>query len=147
MDNSMTTEVTTLPAAITAPEAEPSSLSGLPLVEATWAELGFKVKPIGKRIFVRTDTAPKKIGSIYMPPEAWGMYGRRLGSQVFITATILSIGPRVQTDIAVGQKLIFNRLPFGWTFKMADGTFVGWVDVDEVFAVTESGEVMPFLQQ
>lgn len=129
------------------PTDETPPLTGTALVDATWQELGFKLKPVGNRIFVRTDMAPKKIGAIYMPPEMWGMYGRRLGSQVFVTATVLSNGSRVKQPLEAGTRVVFSRLPFGWTYKLDDGTFVGWVDADEVVAVTEGGEVLPFFQK
>jgi hypothetical protein len=111
-----------------------AALQGAALVEATWEELGFKIRPMGSRIYVRTDTPPRKIGSLYIPPEQWGMYGKRLGSKVFVTATVLARGSRASFSPDVGERVVFSRLQFGWTHKMNDGTFVGWVDAGELKA-------------
>lgn len=147
-ENEVTEQTATAPTiAPPAEETTAPALKGMALVDATWAELGFKIEPVGKRVFVRTDAPPKKIGLIYIPPEMWGMYGKRLGSQETVTATVLANGPRVKEKVELGAKVCFFRLPFGWTYKLADGTFVGWIDSDEIVGVTEQDDVRPFIEE
>lgn len=122
------------------------ALQGKPLVDATWEELGFTLRPVGERVFVRTDLPRRKIGSLWLPPEMWGMYGKRLGSKETVTATILACGPLVKDaeTLQPGEKVCFFRLPFGWTYKLKDGSFVGWIDADEIVGLTTEEDVQPF---
>lgn len=115
------------------------------IAEQTWKELGLEVKAIGKRLIVRTESLPEKLGEIYLPAEYTETFGRRLGAKVPITAVVLSKGSRVSDAISVGDRLLFPRLVFGWTYKMADKTFVGWVEESEVLAQAGEGvEIAPF---
>lgn len=115
------------------------------IAEQTWKELGVEIKAIGKRMIVRTEALPEKVGDIYLPAEYSETFGRRLGAKVPITAIVLSKGSRVSAAVEVGDRLLFPRLVFGWTHKMADKTFVGWVEESEVLAHAGEGvEIAPF---
>lgn len=145
MDNGQVTSNMTDVTLAPAPETtEAPSLQGQALVDATWEEIGRKIRPVNTRIFVRTDLPPQKIGLVYMPAEMWGQYGQRLGSKVFVTATVLSVGPNVKDAPAIGTKVVFSRLMFGWTNKMVDGTHVGWIDANEIIGVAEEGDILPY---
>lgn len=142
----VTSNMSDVPTANVAETPEAPRLEGDALVVATWEELGFKIKPVGSRLFVRTETPPQKQGMIWLPPELWAMYGQRLGSKALVTGTVLSCGPRVKDAPAIGTRVVFFRLPFGWTHKMTDGTFVGWVEAAEIVGVSGSDEIIPFVQ-
>jgi hypothetical protein len=120
----------------------------LDVVEQTWAELGQEIRPIGTRIFVRTEKPPEKIGAIWLPPEYSNTFGRKLGGQVPVTGVVLSISNRVQplTDLQIGERVFFFRLPFGWTHKMEDGTFTGWIDISEILGRPSDDNVIPFAE-
>lgn len=120
----------------------------LDVVEETWAELGQRIRPVGTRLFVRTEKPLERIGSIYLPPDYWNTFGHRLGGQIPVTAVVLDIGNRAKplTDLQVGERVFFFRLPFGWTHKMKDGTFTGWIDIGEILGRPSEDNVVPFTE-
>lgn len=146
MDNGQMTQMSndTLPPPPETTEAPAHALQGMELVNATWDEIGRKIRPVLNRVFVRTDLPPEKIGMVYMPAEMWGQYGQRLGSKVFVTATVLASSQNVKDAPPIGSKVVFSRLMFGWTNKMADGTHVGWIDANEIIGFAEEGDVLPY---
>lgn len=145
MDNGLvTSNMTDVTPILPTETTEAPALQGQALVDATWAEIGHKVRPIQNKVYVRTDVPPQKIGMVYMPAEMWGQYGQRLGSKVFVTATVLATGPAVKDAPDIGTKVVFSRLMFGWSYKMADGTHVGWIDANEIIGVAEEGDVIPY---
>lgn len=126
---------------------EAPKLSGAALVAATWEELQETIRPVGTRVFIRTEKPPEKKGAIWLPPEYWSTFGRKLGGQVPVTGTVLSIGRRVPVDLlSEGERVFFFRLPFGWTHKMTDGTFVGWIDYKEIIGRPVGDDVLPYTQ-
>jgi co-chaperonin GroES (HSP10) len=136
-----TTETTTEPMT----SETPAKLEGAALVAATWAELGFSIAAVGTRVFLRTENPPKQTaGGIYLPPMLASAYGQRLGSQVLVTGTVLSIGPLAKTELKVGERIAFFRLPFGWTHKLKDDTLVGWIPVEEILGVADPEMVAPY---
>lgn len=107
---------------------------GKEVVAETWKELGFSIAAVSNRIFVRTDPPIEKTGGgLWLPPELTGNYGRRVGSEVLVTATVLSVGPLAKSAVEKGDTVVFPRLNFGWTHKLEDGTLVGWIPDREVF--------------
>lgn len=125
-------------------ERETPVLSGEEIVDATWEELGHSIRAVGMRVFVRTEKPPEKKGAIWLPPEWADTYGRRLGGQVGVTATVLSVGSRVPPHhVKPGERVFFFRLPFGWTHKMEDGTFTGWIDFSEIIGKPVGDDVLP----
>ena len=125
--------MTAVPQPIEVFEISEPSTTGSEVIEATWAEMGQKLRAVGTRVFVRTEKPPEKKGLIWLPPEYGDTFGRRLGGQVPVTGTVLSVGHRVpQGILEEGERVFFFRLPFGWTHKMTDGTFVGWIDYTEI---------------
>lgn len=134
------TETTATTETMPAPNAGPNDL-----IKATWDEVGHRVVAIGTRVFLRTDALPKKTaGGIYLPPDHAAAYGQRLGSSVMVTGTVLSVGPLAKTTVKEGDRIMFFRLPFGWTYKMKDETLVGWIPVDEILGIADDEQVIPF---
>lgn len=112
------------------------------VIAGTWGELGFKIAAVGSKIFLRTDAPPKQTtGGIYIPPMLATQYGQRLGSQVLVTGTVLSVGPHAKTAVRPGDRIAFFRLTFGWTHKLNDDTLVGWIPGDEILGVCEPDAV------
>lgn len=123
----------------------PAKLEGTALVDATWAELGFRIAAVGTRVFLRTESPPKQTaGGIYLPPMLATQYGQRLGSQVLVTGTVLSVGPLAKTELKTGDRIAFFRLPFGWTHKLNDDTLVGWIPVEEILGIADPEMVAPY---
>lgn len=135
----------TTPATEAAVETEAPRLKGSDLVDATWTELGHRIAAIGHKVFLRTDLPRKQTaGGIYIPPMLATQYGQRLGSQVLVTGTVLSVGPLVKGDIKVGDRIAFLRLTFGWTNKLGDDTLVGWIPESDVLGLADADTVSPF---
>lgn len=117
-------------------------------IKATWDEVGHRVVAIGSRVFLRTDVLPDRTASgIYLPPDHAAAYGQRLGSQVLVTGTVLSIGPLAKTALKEGDRIMFFRLPFGWTYKLKDKSLVGWIAADEIIGIAGDETVAPFVEQ
>lgn len=122
-----------------------TKLGGPEVVAETWQTLGTEIQAVGTRVFVRTEKPPEKRGSLYLPPEYWDTFGRRLGGTVPVSGVVLSIGGRVPAgNLEVGERVFFARLPFGWTHKLPDGTFVGWVHFADILGKPEGDDVLPF---
>jgi co-chaperonin GroES (HSP10) len=136
-----TTDSPTIPASSQLADVPPPPAprpEGTELVAATWAELGHSVEAVGSRVFLRTDSPRTQTdGGIYLPPELATQYGQRLGSKALVTGTVLSIGPECRLPIKIGDRIMFFRLPFGWTYKLNDDTLVGWIPGDEILGVCE----------
>jgi co-chaperonin GroES (HSP10) len=117
-------------------------------IKSTWDEVGHKVAAVGTRVFLRTDFFRKKTsGGIYLPPELDSQFGSRLGGKVVVTGTVLSIGPHVKAPLKEGDRIMFLRLPFGWTYKLKDDTLVGWIPVDEILGIVDDETFSPFVEQ
>lgn len=110
-------------------------------VEQTWRELGYMVRPLYAKVFVRTETPPEKIGLIYMPPKEADFYGG-LGHQKLVTAIVLSTGPMAKL-VKPGERVCFARLHFGHIAKLSDKTFVGWIEQEQLAGYPEDHVVEP----
>lgn len=104
-------------------------------VEATWAEVGRKARPLRKMVFVRTELRPEKDGLIYLPPSQRTNYAG-LGHKVFMYGLVLSVGPDCKY-LKPGDRVAFTRLFFAHWEKLEDGTLVGWLDETNVSALAK----------
>ena len=95
------------------------------LIADSWNELGYKIRPLRRVVWVRTQPHEQKIGLIWKPPKFASFHGE-LPHQVTTKAIVLSTGPRA--TVKPGEKVCFTRLFFAYWKKMEDGTYVGWVD-------------------
>lgn len=101
-------------------------------VADTWAELGFKLRPLRKLVFVRTELRPEREGLIWLLPSERTNYAG-LGHTVFMRAVVVGTGPDCKI-LKVGDRVAFTRLFFAWLFKLQDGTLVGYIDADNIAA-------------
>lgn len=102
------------------------------LVERTWSELGYSIRPLRWMVFVRTDPFEGKIGSIHLPGRDNYFYGD-LGNARIAIATVLSAGKAgLAGSLEPGDHVCFQRLYFAWYKRMEDGTFVGWIDANQI---------------
>jgi len=119
------------------------------IVERTWAELGFRLKATGWKVWVRTLPHPRKIGSLWLPPKAASFYGE-LPHLRTVYAVVLSAGPRgVAQELKPGDVIAFKRLHFAWIRKLeptnvdeygADEEYLGYVDANDVVYVVEEAD-------
>ena len=118
------------------------------LVQRTFDELGFKIRSRGYWVWVRTETYKEKIGSIWLPPRLSSFHGE-LPHLINIGATVLSSGTTgAAKQFKAGDRIWFTRLYFGYQWKMEDGTFVGWIDANQVSGFAdEEDELGQFLHQ
>lgn len=101
----------------------------LAFVDETWAEVGYKVRPLRDVLFVRTEPPPTKIGSIHLPPKLQGFFGP-LPAGTIVTAVVLSAGPKC--EFKVGDVVAFIRTPFARFLDFADGSKVGWLPEEQL---------------
>lgn len=111
------------------------------VVEQTWNEVGFKVRPMHAKVFVRTDPPPEKIGLIFLPPKEAEFYGG-MGHQRLVTGTVLSVGPMAKL-VKVGDRVVFQRMNFGYIRKLDSGVYVGWIEEQQILGHPEGPESEP----
>lgn len=99
-------------------------------VRATWEELGHKIRPLFGKVFVRTDPVVRRIGLIWLPPKYSNFHGG-MGHLRLVTAVVLSTGPQAKM-VKTGERIAFQRLQFGSISKLEDGTFVGYLEQEQV---------------
>jgi len=118
------------------------------LVQRTWDELGEKYRARGYWVWVRTEAHREKIGQIWLPPRLSSFHGE-LPHLVNVMATVLSAGSTgAAKEFKPGDRIWFTRLYFGYHKKMEDGTFVGWLDANQISGFAgEEDELGQFLQQ
>lgn len=109
------------------------TMTDLQTVEDTWKKLAIKnIKAPRFKVIVRTRPVPKKTesGLLWLPPKAASMYGDQIHTGL-IEATVLSIGPEVG-DLAVGDRVCFKRMEFGWFYQFAEDDRVGWIHNQQI---------------
>lgn len=124
--------------------------TGLDLVEETWEQLGYKIRPIGWKIFVRTMPHQKKVGSLWMPPKLQTFHGEVAAHLRIIRGVVLSAGNRGPAEtMKPGEIVEFQRLHFGFTDKLfgegaADDpigeVYVGFLDSNQVLWKIVNGQ-------
>jgi len=109
------------------------------IVEQTWAELGYRVRPLRYWAFVRTEQPHRRTeGGIWLSPKEQTFYGGMPHRRI-IKATVCAVGPTV-VEVAVGDRVCFQRLHFSKRERMADGTYFGWVDSNQLLGYPEDDE-------
>lgn len=95
------------------------------LVEATWDELGSRIRPLPPRVYVRTWEIPEKIGHIIIPPRFRSFY-RGLPHSKFVRATVIAAPPGC--PLQPGDFCGFPQTFFARYKNMVDGTLLGYLD-------------------
>ncbi len=113
-----------------------------PLIEKTWQEIGFRVRPLRRLVYIRTEQRPyKSHGGIWFPPSSADFFARdKAKIDVEIYARVLAVGPQVRF-VKPGDRIFISRLYFAWLRKLEDGNFMGYVDEDNVFGFAAEDEV------
>lgn len=116
------------------------------LIERTWDELGFRIQATGWKVWVRTRPHPRKIGSLWLPPQQASFYGD-LPHLRTVYATVLSAGQLGPARaLKPGDVIAFQRLHFAWVKKLepttrdeygADEEYVGYLNAPDVVYVVE----------
>ena len=112
------------------------------LIRRTMEELECKaLHPLRWMVFVRTLPLEQKTysGKLWLPPSATDMYPSmhvELPHKRMVHAVVLAAGPKAPY-VKPGDTVMFQRLHFAWWKKMQDGTFVGWIDYNQLAGFVE----------
>ena len=106
----------------------------LGLVEATWDEIGCRIRPLRKMVFVRTLPLEEKVGSLYLPVKMTKFHGE-LPHMKTIRGVVLAVGPKA--TVKSGEQVCFTRLQFAWWKKLNNGCMVGWIDENQLTGYTD----------
>lgn len=110
------------------------------MVQKTWDELGFKVRPVRRNVVVRTHPLTQKTqsGLLWLPPKQTGFYGQ-LPHVHMVRATVLAVGPLAAQyyNVKVGEEIAFQRLHFGKFYDLNAEEKVGWIDASQVAGYPE----------
>ena len=96
-------------------------------VEETWKDIGMKVRPMRRKLYVRTHSYKDRIGLIWLPPSNHSSFYSGMAHQRLVKATVCSVGPGV-AEAQPGDTILFTRLFFIKHLAIDDGTFTGWID-------------------
>jgi co-chaperonin GroES (HSP10) len=108
------------------------------IVDDTWAEIGRKVRPLGRIIFIRTEQLKQTTdGGLYLPASQQTFYDGPMHLRL-ITAVVLSVGPKVDGTLQPGDRICFQRQFFARWCVLEDRTLVGWIDDSQVAGVCDS---------
>lgn len=115
--------------------------TNLDVVGQTWNEVGFKVRPMHAKVFVRTDPPVEKIGMIFLPPKEADFFGGMMHLRL-VTATVLSVGPLARL-VKPGDRVVFQRMNFGYIKKLEKGVYVGWIEEQQLVGHPEDSYIAP----
>lgn len=113
----------------------------LKIVEDTWAELGFRIRPMKGTLIIRTEPhTTKTAGGIWLSPKYEGFYGDLPHLRV-LKARVLAVGPDVK-DVKVGDRIALQRLHFArYAGVNEPECFVGWVqNYKDIYGHVEEDE-------
>jgi hypothetical protein len=97
--------------------------------EETWKEVGFKVRPTGRKIFCRT--VLEKSNSLLVLPLAAQSFFYGDANKKILNLKVLSVGPNVKA-VKKGAIICCRRMEFGRIWEFKDGTKGGWIDESQV---------------
>jgi hypothetical protein len=112
------------------------------LIQKTWAEVGFRYRPLRKLVCIRTEARPyKSHHGIWFPPDLTGTFDKDKSTlDVTLYARVLSVGPKVKI-LKPGDRIFISRLYFAWIRKLTDGTYMGSIDIDNIFGLADEEKV------
>lgn len=102
------------------------------IIEQSWEELGYKIRPMRQRVFVRTEPIPPMTaGGIIIPDKYRGLYEGPFHLRL-VNAVVLSVGAGVR-GVEVGERICFQRKWFVRHLEvMRDEAAFGWVKESEI---------------
>lgn len=103
--------------------------NNMDVVAKTWTEVGFKIRPLSRMVFVKTLPLDTKIGSILLPPKLTSFHGE-LPHMKMIYAIVMAAGR--DATVKSGEQICFLRLKFAWLIKLEDGCMFGWIDENDI---------------
>jgi len=112
------------------------------LIDLTMKELECKaLHPLRWMVFVRTCPLEQKTesGKLWLPPSMTQMYPSmhvELPHLRLVRAVILAAGPKAYAA-KPGDTVLFKRLHFAYWKKLTDGTYVGWLDYNDLIGFAE----------
>lgn len=110
-------------------------------IDRTWFEAGYRARPLGKKVFFRTDLRPEYECGIYIPPAYRTNYAD-LPHRVVMTGTVLSVGPQC-VSVKPGDRIGFSRLYMGWLQRFDDGTLLAFIEEENLFGFVEEKAESP----
>jgi hypothetical protein len=113
-------------------------------VQRTWDELGYKIRAMNNRVWVRTFPTPQmtESGLLHLAPRQSSFYGERMASKMYVTATVLALTDHSKiAEIGVGDELLFTRLEFARHCFMDDQSLVGWIRLEHIMALVEDSAI------
>lgn len=124
------------------------------LIAKTWDEYGCKIRPLRKRLLVRTETRPfKTFHGIWLPPSTTGTFDKDKSKlDVELYGRVLAVGSEV-TALKAGDRIFFSRLYFAWIKKMVplspgeDANFIGFLFEDNVIGHADEDAVKEEVQE
>lgn len=105
-------------------------------IAETLAELGAKaLRPLRWYLMVRTEPVEERTaGGLWLPPKLASFYGPLPHRQI-LEGLVLAAGP--DAALNQGDRVAFQRLHFSRWCQMADQTYVGWVDSNQLLGIVE----------
>lgn len=102
------------------------------LVEKTWGELGFKIRPLGHWVFIRTELIAKETpGGILLTDKSADFY-EGMPHQKLYVGTVCSVGSKAQATVSEGDRICYQRLFFARYCYLQDGTMLGWINSENI---------------
>ena len=107
------------------------------LVNQTWEEVGYRVRPLRDMLYVRTDPMPEKFenSALYMPHKYTDFFGQ-LPSQTTIYGTVVSAGPKATSK--AGDRVAFSRMNYARWLDLKDHTKLGWISEADIYGQSDS---------
>jgi len=108
------------------------------VVERTWDELGYRIRPLKYWVFVRTEPPYRRTeGGVWLPHKQVDFYGGLPHKRV-VKGVVCAVGPTA--TVKVGERVCFQRLHFASRQRMADGTHFGWIDCNQLLGYPEDDD-------
>lgn len=111
-------------------------------IEETWKELGRKIRPRKRVVFVRTEVPKERStkSGIICPQSTTGFY-KGYAHQALIKAMVVDSGP--DTCVKPGEWVAFQRLYFAMLWELEDKSLFGWIDQNQIGGYVDADEEMP----
>lgn len=107
------------------------------IIEQTWEDLGYKIRPTRHRVLVRTEPVPALTkGGIIIPDTYRGLYEGPFHLRL-INAYVLRIGEGVN-EVKVNERVCFQRKWFIRHRLLGFDQAVGWIKESEIAGILDA---------